>query len=306
MTRTGVIGLGTMGRHMARRLAEAGFAPAVHDLVQSQRALLESAGASWCDSVRDVADAADIIVLSLPDPAAVERVLTGPGGLVEAGAGRIVIDTSTTGPDVSRRCADTLLARGIDLVDAPVSGGPTGAEDGTLTVMASGQPLALQRAMPVLTVIGRRIFNLGSEAGSGQMMKIINNTICATTALATFEGLVLGSRAGLDARAMLDVLNASSGRSFSTEVKVPECILHRNFPQRFSIDLLHKDMKLCLDAAERMGASMSVSESARKMLSFAIGDGDGALDYGHIIKRYESLAGARFGCAPEPGLQEEA
>jgi len=306
MSGLGVIGLGTMGWHMARRLAEAGYAPLVHDLVEERRGQLEAAGARWASSVREIADAADIVLVSLPTPAVVEQVLIGPDGLRTGRAIGIVIDTSTTGPEVSRRCAGALSERGIDLVDAPVSGGPSGADSGSLSVMASGNPAALARAMPLLEVIGGQIFELGSEPGQGQMMKVINNTICATAALASFEGLVLGAKAGLDAETMLAVLNASSGRSFATEVKVPQCIVRRNFPQRFSTDLLHKDVRLCLEEGARLGVPMWVSDSARQMLSFAIGQGGGDMDYGNLIRHYESWAGAQFGPAPEGGPQEAA
>lgn len=306
MSGLGVIGLGTMGWHMARRLAEAGYAPLVHDLVDDRRGQLESAGARWASSVREIADAATIVLVSLPTPAVVEQVLVGPDGLVSGGALGVVIDTSTTGPEVSRRCAAALAGRGIDLVDAPVSGGPSGADSGSLSIMASGRPEALARVMPVLEVVGARIFRLGPEPGQGQMMKVINNTICAAAALASFEGLVLGARAGLDAETMLAVLNASSGRNFATEVKVPECILHRNFPQRFSTALLHKDVSLCLEEAARLGVPTWVGDAARQMLSFAVGQGGGAMDYGHLIRHYESWAGAQFGRAPEHDPREAA
>ncbi|WP_454689133.1 NAD(P)-dependent oxidoreductase [Achromobacter aloeverae] len=297
MEKTGFIGLGNMGRHMARRLAQAGHEVLVFDIRDDQRKALESHGASWAESVRAVADAAEVVVVSLPTPAIVEQVLTGDDGVAAGKAARLVVDTSTTGPSTSRRIAEKLLAGGMRLVDAPVSGGTGGAEEGTLTVMASGQADAYERARPLLQVIGKNIFYLGEEAGQGQMMKIINNTLCAAATLASFEGLVLGSKAGLDAKTMLDIINVSSGRSFATEVKIPQCILHRDFPMRFTTDLLHKDVKLCLDEGARMGVPMWVSDMARQMLSFAIGQGKGADDYARVIQLYETWGQTQFGSA---------
>lgn len=299
MQTVGFIGLGNMGRHMATRLLQAGHEVVVHDIRDDVRAQFEARGAVWTDSVRQLADRASVVIVSLPMPHVVEEVLAGEGGAIVGQAVRIVVDTSTTGPLVSQRVAQKLQARGISLLDAPVSGGTTGAEEGSLSIMASGDRQAFDQVSPLLRVIGRHVFYLGPEAGQGQMMKIINNTMCAVATLASFEGLVLGSRAGIDAKTMLDIINVSSGRSFATEVKIPQCVLQRNFPQRFTTDLLHKDVKLCVDEAERLGVPMWVSQSAREMLAFAIGQGDGAVDYGNVIKRYEAWAGAQFGATAD-------
>ncbi|MBT2305211.1 NAD(P)-dependent oxidoreductase [Variovorax paradoxus] len=295
MQKVGFIGLGNMGRGMAARLVQAGHDTVVHDVRDELRGQFESRGAAWAGSAQEVGDVAEMVAISLPTPRVVEQVLLGDGGLIKGRAVRIVVDTSTTGPEVSRRAAQRLGERGIKLVDAPVSGGMTGAEEGTLSIMASGDRQAFDAVSPLLSSIGRHIFYLGPDAGQGQMMKIINNTMCAVATLASFEGLVLGSRAGIDAQTMLEILNVSSGRSFATEVKIPQCVVQRNFPQRFTTDLLHKDVKLCIDEAQRLGVPMWVSDSARQMLSFAIGQGDGPVDYANIIKRYEAWAKVQFG-----------
>ncbi|ALM82213.1 NAD(P)-dependent oxidoreductase [Bordetella sp. N] len=293
----GFVGLGNMGRHMATRIAQAGHDLVVFDIKDLQRKPLEAAGAKWVDSVGAVADVADTVIVSLPTPAIVDQVLAGDQGLISGSAVRVIIDTSTTGPSVSKRLADTLLARDIRLVDAPVSGGVTGAEQGTLTVMASGQADAYAQAEPLLKIIGKNIFYLGPEPGQGQMMKTINNTLCAAATLASFEGLVLGSKAGLDPKTMLDIINVSSGRNFATEVKIPQCILHRDFPMRFTTELLHKDVKLCIEEGARLGVPMWVSDMARQMLSFAIGQGMGADDYARVIQLYENWGATQFGNA---------
>jgi len=129
-------------------------------------------------------------------------------------------------------------------------------------------------------------------------MKIVNNTLCAVSIVASCETLVYGAKAGLDPKTMLDVINVSSGRSFATQEKVPQCILNREFPTRFTTDLLHKDIKLCMEEAEKLGVPMTVSPAARQFLAFAISQGDGPRDYAHIIRHIEGWAGQEFGHAP--------
>ena len=291
----GFVGLGNMGFHMANRLAKAGYSLAVFDVDNKWKNYFEELGVRWVSSLVELANTASVIGVSLPTPQIVEAVLCGSESISEGNKVEVVFDTSTTGPEVIRRAAAALARKDIVLIDAPVSGGTTGAENGTLSVMASGNKEAFDKVRPLLTVIGRSVFYLGDSVGQGQTMKIINNTMCAVSTLASFEGLVLGVKAGLDPKMMLDIVNVSSGRCFATEVKIPECILERNFPLKFTTDLLFKDVKLCLDEADRQGLPMWVSDSARQMLAFSIGQGDGKMDYGNLIKRYEEWAGVQFG-----------
>jgi 3-hydroxyisobutyrate dehydrogenase len=147
-------------------------------------------------------------------------------------------------------------------------------------------------------VIGKNLFYLGAGHGLGQTMKIINNTLCAVGMVASCEALVFGAKAGLDSSTMLDILNVSSGRSFATLEKIPQCILNRDFPMRFTTELIHKDIKLCIEEAEKLGVTMWVSPAARQFLSFAISQGDGPKDYAHTIKHFEKWAGTQFGAEP--------
>ena len=295
MRQIGMIGLGNMGQHMAERLLSAGHPLTVHDVNISIAPAMRAKGANWVDSAQELACRAEIIFLSLPSSQIVEDVLTGADGVHKGSAARIVIDTSTTSPETTSRVAKILSASGIDMLDSPVSGGTTGAKDGTLTIMSSGNKQCYEEIAPYLGVLGSKLFYLGEKVGQGQLMKIINNTLCATATLSAFEGLVLGSKASLDSKLMLDIINASSGRSFATEVKIPQCILNRNFPMRASTDVLHKDVKLCLEESAKNGVPMWVNEAARQMLAFAVTQGDGPADYGNIIKRYEAWAGTQFG-----------
>lgn len=294
----GFIGLGTMGLRMARRLAAAGHELAACDTDPAAVAALAASGAVPAATPAAVADKADLVLCSLPSPAVVEAVLTGPGGVVEGAGARIVVDLSTTGAAATRAIAAKLSQAGKTLLDAPVSGGPAGAAAGTLSMMISGDPAAYAEAEPVLRLIGRTHFYLGAQSGLGQTMKLVNNMLTATGTIAAYEALVFGVKAGLDAKTMLDVLNVSSGRSFGTEVKIKECILDRSFPMRFTTEMLHKDVRLGLAEAEALGVPMWVIPMVRQFLAFAISQGDGPKDYAEAIKHVERWAGVQFGAPP--------
>ena len=293
----GFIGLGTMGLRMAQRLLDQGHSLSVCDTNPDAVAAVTTRGAVVAARPADLA--AELVLCSLPSPAIVQAVLTGPGGVIESGAARIVVDMSTTGAVVTRAMAGELAARGIALLDAPVSGGPTGAAAGTLSMMISGDPDAYAQAEPVLRIIGKTHFYLGAQPGLGQTMKLVNNMLTATSSIAAYEALVFGAKAGLDAKTMLDVLNVSSGRSFATEVKIKECILDRSFPHRFTTEMLHKDVRLGLAEAEALGVPMWVIPMVRQFLEFAIAQGDGPKDYGEAIRHVERWAGAQFGASPD-------
>ena len=281
----GLIGLGNMGHHFGNRFLAAGHDLIVFDNNPQALARLQQKGARIAASAQAMADEVEFVLLCLPMPAIVQAVVQGPAGVMLGKSVKIIVDLSTTGPSVTDSIASVVSAKNISWVGSPVSGGTTGAEKGTLTLMASGPSAAFEQVKPVLSVLGTNIFYLGEQPSLGQTMKIINNTLYATSMLASC------------AKTMLDVINVSSGRSFITQEKVPQCILTREFPTRFTTDLLHKDIKLCVEEAEKLGVPMTVSPAARQFLSFAIGQGDGPKDYANIIKHIESWAGAEFGTA---------
>lgn len=291
----GLIGLGNIGQHFATRLLAAGHPLVVYDRRDEAMQRFGAQGAELAENAVDLASRAEVVFLSLPLPSVVEEVATGAHGVLRGSRVRIVVDLSTTGPSVSNAIARKLADKAIDFLGAPVSGGTVAAEKGTLTVMAAGPREAFDTVEPWLRVIGKNLFYLGSGAGLGQTMKIINNTLCAVGMVASCEALVFGVKAGLDAAMMLDMLNVSSGRSFATLEKIPQCILHRDFPMRFTTELIHKDIKLCIEEAEKIGVPMIVSPAARAFLSFAITQGDGNRDYAHTIEHFEKWAGVQFG-----------
>ncbi|WP_345246434.1 NAD(P)-dependent oxidoreductase [Pigmentiphaga soli] len=293
--KVGLIGLGNIGVHFGTRLLGAGHELVVYDTSAAAVKRLADKGAVAAAGARDLADRCDTVLLCLPLPPIVKEVALGAGGVANGKAVRTVVDLSTTGPSVTDEIAAGLQARGIDFVGAPVSGGTVAAEHGTLAVMPAGKEEVVERVKPLLRVLGKNIFYMGEAPALGQTMKIINNTLYAASMIASCEALVYGVKAGLDSRKMLDVINASSGRSFATLERIPQCALDRSFPVRFTTELLHKDVKMCIDEAEKLGAPMVLSPVARQFLAFAITQGDGARDNVYPIRHFEQWAGVQFG-----------
>jgi 3-hydroxyisobutyrate dehydrogenase len=294
----GLIGLGNIGMHFGTRLLAAGHVLTVYDLNAGAVERLQAKGAAVASSSLDLANKCEVVMLCLPFPAIVAQVAMGPGGVIEGKAVKTVVDLSTTGPSVTNDVAAAFAKKGIGFLGAPVSGGTVAAEKGTLAIMPSGDERVFKEMEPVFKTLGKNIFYMGSAPGNGQTMKIINNTLYAVSMVASCEALVYGTKAGLDPQTMLDVLNASSGRSFSTQERIPQCVLHRNFPLRFTTELLHKDVKMCIDEAEKLGVPMQVGPAARQFLSFAITQGDGPIDNIATIRHFEQWAGVQFGAEP--------
>ncbi len=218
----GFIGLGNMGAHMARRLVEAGHKVIVYDTRQEAIGDLAALGAVAARSPKEVADMAETVMASLPTPDIVLKVATGPDGVIEGKRVRRFVDLSTTGSVMAQRIFKLLAAKNIVQIDAPVSGGVKGAEKGTVAVMASGPRADVEAVEPALKVIGK-FFYIGERPGAGQTMKLCNNVLSAAAMAATSESMVMGVKAGLDPRIMLDVINASSGRSNGDRAEISRC-----------------------------------------------------------------------------------
>ena len=276
---------------MAARLRSSGHSLTVADANPSAVSAFLANGGRGANTPAELASRTTIVFCSLPTPAVVETVLVGKNGLIDGGAVKIVVDFSTTGPQLTASLAKTLETRGIALVDAPVSGGVTGAEAGTLSIMTSGPASALDAVDPMLRMLGKNIFRLGDAPGLGQQMKLVNNMLLAANAVASFEAMVVGVKGGLDATRMLEVLNASSGRSFVTTDKLSQCVLNGSFPMRFATELLHKDVRLGVEEAERVGAPLWMMYAVKHFLTNAMADGAGTTDYCELIRRFEHWAG---------------
>lgn len=290
----GLIGIGNIGQHFALRLLNQGYEVTVFDVNREAVERIAAAGATVAASAAELASKVDTILLSLPTPAIVKNVVSAPQGLIFGNQVKLVVDMSTTGPDATRDIAATLSEENIELIGAPVSGGTANAEQGKLAIMAAGPRAAYDRMRPLFDVLGRSIFYLGEDPSLGQTVKIINNTLYATSLIASCEALVYGVKAGLDPQAMLDVINASSGRSFATLERIPQCALDGSFPLRFTVELLHKDVKMCMDDSERLGVPMHVNPVSRQFLAFAMTQGDGLKDNMEVLKHIENWAGVEL------------
>jgi 3-hydroxyisobutyrate dehydrogenase-like beta-hydroxyacid dehydrogenase len=287
----GFIGVGRMGMHMAGRLLDAGYNLTIYDINETALARLEQRGARRAGSPAEVASIAETVLLSLPTPDIVKSVALSASGVIAGSRVKTVVDLSTTGPRVATEVATALAGKGITAVDAPVSGGPGGAEKGTLAVMVScPQPLA-ERLRPVFDVIGR-FFWVGDRPGMGQTMKLVNNILSASALCMTSEALVMGVKAGLDAETMIAVINAGSGRNTATEDKFPRCVLPRRFDFGFSTELLHKDIRLCVETAEALGVPMIVGNAVKQLLALSKAEQGPDADITQVVCTVEKWAGA--------------
>jgi 3-hydroxyisobutyrate dehydrogenase-like beta-hydroxyacid dehydrogenase len=265
-TRYGFIGLGNMGGPMVRRLAGLGFELAVYDVNEAQVRAVAAPNVTACASAEEVGALAETVFLSLPTPEIVTRAVLGERGLALGKKVRNVIDFSTIGTRAAAHVGATLATQGVTYVDAPVAGGVTGAGTGKLLMMVSCPPEAFERLRETLALFGKAHF-VGSEAGQGQTMKLVNNMLSVAALAATSEGMAMGVKAGLDPAVMLDVLNASSGKNSATTDKMPRSVLPGTFDFGFATQLSLKDLRLCLDEAEAAGVPMIVGSAARTMLN---------------------------------------
>ena len=288
--RVGFIGVGNMGGRMARRLIEAGHDLAIYDPSAAAMQPLMELGARAFESPAAVGSACEIVMVSLPTPAVVEAVALGSNGIAEGSRVKIFIDTSTTGSVCAQRIAKGFAARGIVAVDAPVSGGVSGAEKGTLAVMVSCPEEIVQKVKPILEVLGK-IFVVGTQPGQGQTMKLLNNLLSAAAMAISSEAVVMGVKAGLDPRQIIAVLNAGTGRNSATEDKFMKAVIPRTFNLGFSLALLSKDVRLCLEEADALGVPMMVGNAVREMISMAeVSEGPNA-DMSELVKPVERRAG---------------
>ena len=240
----GLVGLGAMGLPISRALLESGHELAVFDL---DPAAVAASGGSACASAREVADRAETVLVSLPTPAIVRSVL---GELLGGEAMRTFVDLSTTGAAVTVELAREAEASGVEYLEAPVSGGVSGAEARTLAVMASGDEAAFEGIRPLLETFGGAVVFVGPEHGQGQLAKLLNNVLSATALVATSEVVAMGADAGLDPVTLVGIFNAGSGRNSATVDKFPRHVLTGTFSSGFRLALMQKDLGLCLEEAE--------------------------------------------------------
>jgi 2-hydroxymethylglutarate dehydrogenase len=284
----GFIGLGAMGNPMSRRLLQAGLPLRVWDKKQEAMDLLIEAGAAEALPPAEMAKKTSLIITMLPDSPAVEEVVLGPRGIVEGfSAGSILVDMSTSSPYSTQGIARYLEERGVEMLDAPVSGGVWGAEGGELAIMVGGKKAIFDRVHPVLSVLGKKIFHLGGH-GNGNIAKLMNNLLSAGLQAASSEALMLGLKAGLPLDVFLEVLQSGSARNFSVEVKIPRFVLPGRFDPGFTIDLMSKDLGLAMEVAHRVGVPAPHGALTQQVYRMAQTEGLGKKDTAAVIKIWEN------------------
>jgi hypothetical protein len=286
----GFIGLGKMGAPMAGRLIDAGYALTIFDTREAVLSPFVARGAKSATSPAAVASAVETVLVSLPTPDVVRQVALGRDGIAAGTKVRTFVDLSTTGPRAAQDIAAQLAQKGITAVDSPVSGGVGGAQKGTLAVMASCPRALFDSLKPVLEVFGK-VFYLGEKPGLGQSMKLANNLLSATALAITSEAMVMGVKAGLDPRVMLDVINAGSGRNSASQDKFPKAILPRTFDFGFTTELMYKDVKLFLQEAEAMGIPMWVASAVGQLWFLTYSQIGPQKDFTTIVQCIEKWAG---------------
>jgi 3-hydroxyisobutyrate dehydrogenase len=259
------IGLGMMGAPMAACLARKGFKPRLFDASPAAlRAFLESNDGVAYSSAANAARGADIVITMLPDGKVVqEAVLDEPDGAANGlQAGGIVIDMSSSSPVDTKVLGKALAARGLNLIDAPVSGGVKRAIEGTIAIMAGGDPALIERCRPVFEAMGANLYLTG-KLGSGHALKALNNFLAATNMVAVSEAMLVGERFGLDPKVMVDVFNVSTGRSFVSEVNAKLCILPKTFTSGFMLGLLAKDVKIASELSDHLAMNTPLLSSEK-------------------------------------------
>jgi 3-hydroxyisobutyrate dehydrogenase-like beta-hydroxyacid dehydrogenase len=285
--RIGYLGVGNMGQPMAEKLLDAGHELWLYDVREdAMRPLLERQ-ARRAASPRELADASDTIVVSLPTLATFREAVTGQEGLLSGKALKTLINTCTVGQPFLAEIETACAAKGITVIDAPISGGPVGARAGTLAIMVSGDPPDVARLMPIFRLWGPTVVTAGEKPGAAQVMKLTNNIIFAVSLIATAEGMTMAAKAGIPAEAMLEILNAGTARNFATANVFPKAVVPRTFGFGATIDILMKDVDLAVAQGEAVGIPMWVCQAARLVLKHGIFQGRGSHDMSRIVQIIE-------------------
>ena len=290
MLKVGYIGLGLMGKSVARNILKAGFPVVVHNRSRAAVDELVSEGAAAADSPAEVATQVDVVFTNLPDTPDVEKVVLGENGIITgAHDGLIYIDNSTIKPTSARMIAEKLSAKNIFALDAPVSGGDIGARNGTLTIMVGGDASALEKVMPVLLAMGKTVTHVG-DAGAGQVAKAANQIMVAAQMVAMGELLVFSKKAGVDPRKVVDAIKGGAAQCWTLDVKPPR-LFEGNRNPGFKAHMQLKDLKIILDTAREYDIPVSGTVENTKLFQQMIDSGMGELDNSAVVGVIEKLAG---------------
>lgn len=285
------IGLGNMGSLMSACLVKNGYEVWGYDQLPACVDKAAEAGVHKALSLQEAVKDARTVVLMLPQSKNTKEAMFGEGGIgADLKPGTVVIDMSTSSPTDTKQMCAALLEQGVHYLDAPVSGGVGKAKTGTLSIMASGDKAAYDEVLPILKAMGEDVFYVG-ESGTGHTIKLINNMLTGINLAGICEGMVMGVKAGIDPKLLLDIINSSSGESYSSKVKIPNFVFKREFGGGFKTKLQHKDMALASDLAKDLHVPAPMGNLAKEYYMAAMAAGSSDLDASAIIKVLEGLTG---------------
>ncbi len=285
----GYLGVGNMGQPMAEKLIDGGPQLVVYDINEGAMAPLLARQARRAHSPRELADTNEIVFVSLPTLAAFRAVMNGPDGLAQGKAMKLLVNTCTVGVPFVREIEATLP--GVTVVDCPISGGPAGSRAGTLSVMVSGDPAAIERVRPMIALWGKTLTICGDKPGAAQVLKLTNNILFAVSLAATSEAFVMGAKGGLSPEVMMNAINAGSGQNGATRTVVPMSWLDRSFAYGAELKVLEKDVDLAIELGEELGVPMWVCQAARLLYKHAIFAGKAKDDISTFVHVIEQGAG---------------
>ena len=291
----GVIGLGAMGMGMARSLVRAGFVVKGYDIAPAAVERLVEAGGHAATTVAEAASGADVLIVMVVNAAQTEDVLFGAGGAAAAmPAGSVVMLSCTVSPTFARQTAERLHALGLEMLDAPVSGGPVRSAEGALNVMASGSPAVFEKCAAVLEAVAANVYRMGDAPGLGSVMKSINQLLAGVHLAAMGEAFVFGVKQGIDARQMYEVICASAGGSWMFQNRGAH-ILENDYTPRSALDIWGKDLGIVLETGKENKLALPLAAVAHQLFLAASAQGMGRMDDAAIVKVYAQLAGVEMG-----------
>ena len=287
----GFLGTGNMGLPMAGKLMDGGHNLTLFDIREDAMRPLLDRQARKATSPKDLADKCDIVFVSLPTLAAFRTVVAGETGLAKGNRMKILVNTCTIGVPFVHEIEQDMATRGVTVVDCPISGGPPGARAGTLSVMISGDPEAVTKILPLVSLWGRTVTVAGDKPGAAQVLKLTNNILSAVALAATSEAFVMGAKGGLDPEVMLKAINAGSGQNSATQAKFPLAVFTRSFDFGAEMHILMKDIDLAIAQGEALGVPMWVCQAARLVFKHAMFQGAAKDDLTSIVQHIERGAG---------------
>lgn len=287
----GYLGVGNMGQPMAEKLLDGGHHLVIHDINAAAMQPLLQRQARPAASPRELAEQCGIVFVSLPTLAAFRAVVFGENGMLAGRAMKILVNTCTVGVPFIREIETAMAKNGVTVVDCPISGGPPGARAGTLSVMVSGDPGAIETVRPMISLWGRTLTIAGDRPGAAQVLKLTNNILIAVALAATSEAFVMGAKGGLDPGVMLAAINAGTGHNAATEGIFPREVLNRRFAYGAAMHILMKDIDLAIAQGEELGVPMWVCQAARLVFKHAIFAGSEDDDLTSVVRYVERGAG---------------